>query len=309
MNYLEHNYNNITVYWIPELDGGGRTYGQQFVPVVKNLIGKVDRIHEFCAGPGFIGFSLLAEGLCNSLCLSDINPRAVELLKATVKKNGLEDKVTVILSNGLENIDESAKWDLVVSNPPHFSENVENNILIHDQGWSLHKNFYMNINKHLAPGGNILFQENYFGSKEEDFTEMIENGGLENTSSFMYKIKIEDAVNPYYFLLTRKRNNEIIYSYEPAKIIRIELSHTKYSAPIFNLHSNTKYQFELINKVGSKLFITLRNKKGDILFKKIPFIFLLKDENKSSHDFCLTSGEYDIIDMRNSNIFGKIVVK
>ncbi len=86
MEYLEQNYNNIIVYWIPGLDGGGRTYGQQFVPVVESLFGKVDRIHEFCAGPGFIGFSLLAAGLCDSLCLSDINPLAVELLKATVKK-------------------------------------------------------------------------------------------------------------------------------------------------------------------------------------------------------------------------------
>ena len=291
------------------MDGGGRTYGQQFVPVVESLFGKVDRIHEFCAGPGFIGFSLLAAGLCNSLCLSDINPLAVELLKATVKKNGLEDRVTVYLSNGLENIDESEQWDLVVSNPPHFREKVEKNILIHDPGWFIHKSFYKNIYKYLVPSGHTLFQENYFGSQEEDFSAMIENGGLENNGSFMYKIKIEDAVNPYYFILTSKRNREIIYSNEPAKKIRIKLSNSKRSKPILYLYSNRKYQFELINKVGSRIFITLRNKHNNILFRKIPFLYLSKDEIKCSPNFCLTRGEYEIIDMKNNNNFGIVVVK
>ena len=109
--------------------------------------------------------------------------------------------------------------------------------------------------------------------------------------------------------MTSKRNSEIIYSNEPAKKIKMELSNRKRSKPILNLHSNRKYQFELINKVGSRIFITLRNKHNNILFKKIPFIILSKDEVKCSPTFCLTSGEYEIINIKNNNNFGRVVVK
>ena len=140
--FLKTTYNDIVVYWRPELSGGGLSYGQQFIPVTKKLFGKVKRIHEFCAGPGFIGFSLLANGLCDTLCLSDINPEAIKAMKLTVKKNRLEDKVDIYLSNGLKNIPEYEKWDLVVSNPPHFSYDVGRGIIATDPKWNLHKNFY-----------------------------------------------------------------------------------------------------------------------------------------------------------------------
>ena len=35
-------------------------------------------------------------------------------------RNGLQDRVRVYLSDGLNGIPSSEKWDLVVSNPPHF---------------------------------------------------------------------------------------------------------------------------------------------------------------------------------------------
>ena len=85
-------------------------------PFVKKLIGKVSRICEFGSGPGFIGFSLLSNGLCDSLCLIDINPEAVKLCKKTIQENKLESKVSIYLSDGLSNIPSSEKWDLVVSN-------------------------------------------------------------------------------------------------------------------------------------------------------------------------------------------------
>ena len=51
-------YRDIEVAWTASLDGGGRSYGQNFIPVVSKLFGRVGVVHEFCAGPGFIGFSL-----------------------------------------------------------------------------------------------------------------------------------------------------------------------------------------------------------------------------------------------------------
>jgi hypothetical protein len=97
LRYRRVRYRDIEVVYLPELEGGGIGFGQTFVPIVRELFGKVGRVHEFCAGPGFIGFSLLAHGLCDSLCLSDINPVAVAAARETVRRNRLEDKVSVYL--------------------------------------------------------------------------------------------------------------------------------------------------------------------------------------------------------------------
>ena len=136
MAYLFKNYNGLKVAYLPKLDGGGSETYKEFIVIVKKTIGKVDRICEFCAGPSFIGFSLLAEGLCNSLCLVDINPEAIKAIQETIKLNNLQDKVTVYQSDGLSNVPKTEKWDLVVSNPPHFhaktQEEYKQNIILKD---------------------------------------------------------------------------------------------------------------------------------------------------------------------------------
>ena len=73
--YLSVRYKDIVVYYQSELDGGGRGFGQTYVPIVQKIWGNVDTACEFCAGPGFIGFSLLAHGLCDNLFLADVNPK------------------------------------------------------------------------------------------------------------------------------------------------------------------------------------------------------------------------------------------
>ncbi len=87
-------------------------FGQTYVPIVRELFGKVGRAYEFCAGPGFIGFSLLAAGLCDSLCLSDINREAVEIAMETVRRNNLEDRVSVYVSDALDAVPPHERWDL-----------------------------------------------------------------------------------------------------------------------------------------------------------------------------------------------------
>ena len=56
-------------------------------------------LYEWCAGPGFIGFSLLGHGLCDSLCVADINPEAVAALRRTVATNGIGGQVSVYHSD------------------------------------------------------------------------------------------------------------------------------------------------------------------------------------------------------------------
>ena len=71
-------------------------------------------------GPGFIGFALLGYGFCDTLCLADINPEAVDACRRTVIQNRLAERVAVYHSDNLDGIPASEQWDLVVGNPPHF---------------------------------------------------------------------------------------------------------------------------------------------------------------------------------------------
>lgn len=188
-NYKSIKYNDsIEVFYTDVIDGGGMKFGQDYVPFIKENFGKVGRVYEWCSGPAFIGFSILAHGLCDSLCLADINPVAVEACKKTIKENGLEDKVSLYLSDCFDDIPETEKWDLVVSNPPHANttdviEGYGEPIIYQDVGWNIHKKFYDGVKAHLNPGGIVLIQENGVVSKLEDFTQMIEDGGLKLVKS------------------------------------------------------------------------------------------------------------------------------
>jgi 16S rRNA G966 N2-methylase RsmD len=156
------SYGPISVNFLTALDGGGRNFESDFALVVKNLFGRVDSLCEFGAGPGFIGFSALAKGLCRRLCLIDINPLAIELCRKTVIENGLVDTVKVYHSDGLSNVPKSEKWDLVVSNPPwhksHLMHGSLNNWGV-DDNWNVRRKFYATIHEYLKPGSSIVFLE------------------------------------------------------------------------------------------------------------------------------------------------------
>lgn len=192
-------YNNIEVVYKEKLHGGGIRFGQQFIPIVKEKFGHVGHVFEFCAGPGFIGFSLLANNLCDKLTVADINPEAVSVLNETIKRNGLESRATAYLSNCLDSIPETEKWDLVVSNPPHVFCATENeyrkNIILFDPNFNIHKRFYRDIRKFLKPTGSVLLQEHTESTSIDDFKGMIEENGLKIVDVFTYTPPVK-AINP-----------------------------------------------------------------------------------------------------------------
>jgi methylase of polypeptide subunit release factors len=161
------------------LDGGGSTFGQDFIPLLRRRkMPKVARAFECCAGPGFIGFSLLAHGLCETLCLADVNPEAVAACRRTVARNALDDKVAVYLSDNLNDIPPTEQWDLVVSNPPHFVDSGIGHLRYHDPDWRVHRGFFGAIARHLRPGGVVVLQENNAGSTPATFAPMIAEANL-----------------------------------------------------------------------------------------------------------------------------------
>ena len=174
-------FGGIRISFQRHLDGGGTSFGQDYISFLRGLgMPTQARAFEWCAGPGFIGFSLLGNGFCQTLCLADINPLAVEACLRTVRENRLGDRVTVYQSDNLTAIPPSERWNLVVGNPPHFIETVEESLSLraYDEDWHIHRAFFATIGKYLAAGGVIVLQENNRGSTVETFREMIEQAGL-----------------------------------------------------------------------------------------------------------------------------------
>jgi methylase of polypeptide subunit release factors len=207
MNYYKIKYGKIVVNWMPELDGGGMDFGQDYIHIIKKLFKKVGRVCEFGSGPGFIGFSLLGNGLCDSLCLIDVNPKAIKACKNTIKENKLEGRVSAYTSDSLKNIPKNEKWDLVVSNPPHFKGSKKDwikNKCKFDPNWKIHKNFYKNISKFLKPNASVLFVECNKGSVVSDWVAMIRNGGLKYIDNFepSFKVRIMRYAKNWFYLFS-----------------------------------------------------------------------------------------------------------
>lgn len=171
--------------------GGGTEFGQEFIELFGTKgIRPGGRVFEFCAGHGFIGFSLLAHGLCETLCLADVRGEAIEFCRKTVRENRLEGSVTVYESDGLESIPADEQWDIVVSNPPHFVTPVRKygDRFMHfylDRDWALHRRFYSSVKRFLARDGEIIMQEHSLGSHPETFRPMIEEHGLKITDTYL----------------------------------------------------------------------------------------------------------------------------
>jgi hypothetical protein len=170
-------YGEIAVFDKPEHHVGGLAFGRDFPRVLNELgIGRRGRMLEFCAGPGYIGYSLLAAGWCESLVLADIDADAVSTARFTAAHNELEDRVVAYRSDALDQIPEAERWDLVVANPPHFAE-ANPDTRQYDPGWQLHRRFYAAVGRHMNPGGLVLMVENTVGSDPDLFKEIIRGGG------------------------------------------------------------------------------------------------------------------------------------
>jgi predicted RNA methylase len=186
-------YGDVRVHYKRYLDGGGSSFGQEYIPFLHDRAApRQGRVFEWCCGPGFIGFSLLGFGLCDTLCLADINPQAVTACRRTIVKGGLSGRVKVYQSDNLANIPRSEQWDLVVGNPPHF-DRAGDDLRFWDEGWRIHRQFFGSVNAFLKPGGLILLQENNHGSTAETFREMIEQAEL----SIVHVHNCETRVTPY----------------------------------------------------------------------------------------------------------------
>jgi methylase of polypeptide subunit release factors len=189
VNYSTISLGGVDVCYSEDLDGGGFLFGQDYVRLVKEELGHCNRAFEWCAGPGFIGFSLLGHGLVHTLCLADVNPAAIAACSETIRRNSLEGRVDVYLSDCLAAIPAEERWDLVVGNPPHsgtaevipeFNRPLP---IYQDDGWKIHQRFYGDVGAFLAPGAQVVIQENRQFSSADTFRDMLDRNGLELVGS------------------------------------------------------------------------------------------------------------------------------
>jgi methylase of polypeptide subunit release factors len=198
MDINDCNIGNYKVFYKNNNDGGGRTFGQDFIPEITSLYpGRVfDRCLEWCAGPGFIGYGLLSAGIINHVTMMDISSDALSdaEMTANYQLNGVRDKVTTIHAGCVAGLE--GQFDLIVANPPHMREKTFGQInsryperIYLDPEWNIHREFYSNIKNNLAPEGVILLCEYLGGSSPESFRQMINDGGLQITNYFKARFR------------------------------------------------------------------------------------------------------------------------
>lgn len=183
----------INVLYEPLLIGGGLTYGQDFLDIIKERYPtKVfNKAYEWCSGVGVLGFSLLDHNICKSLVLSDLHYRSIDYATRTanLKTNRCKDDVTVYLLKDLKLLPTHEIFDLIVAIPPWVSRFMPgtNSRIYTDLNWSAHRHFFENIKSHLSPNGVIILQESMAGSSVRTFKPWIENNGLKINDWFKSK--------------------------------------------------------------------------------------------------------------------------
>lgn len=183
---------DLTINYTPDLDGGGTYIGKDFLNVLSHRYPgrKFNRCLEWCSGPGFIGFSLLLNDYCNSLCLIDSYLPALECAENSVANTNYQ--VTTYHISSLQNLPNSEKFDLVVANPPHFPYEIywqefshQNNKRIYlDPNWEIHNDFFKYIKSHLADDGVIILQESQWGCNVDTFKSILDVYGLTIKDSY-----------------------------------------------------------------------------------------------------------------------------
>ncbi len=209
----------MKVYYRQELDGGGRYLARPMTEFIRQYSAGSElrrKAFEWCCGPAFIGFSLIAENVCKCICLADINPEAVKCIQKTVAENRLEHRVTYYASDNFNAIPRSESFDFVIGNPPmHYNSGPLKNLCFHDPGWSIRQLFYANVLKYLNKGAFLFiseaepFKKNLYipGSPVphrqcprpplDDFMEMIEDSGLRYVDTVRYMTLEKERLGMY----------------------------------------------------------------------------------------------------------------
>lgn len=180
-NDLVLNLDNFNVYYNHHIDGGGIYLRDNFLYFILNTYekNKFNSCLEWCAGPGFIGFTLLDKQIVNSLDLIDISENAINACNKTIQRMPTGYNVNTILSDTIATL--TSSYDLIVGNPPWYpTDLLKNNGLKRiycDANFSIHHSFFKNADKILNKNGKIILVEGLYASHPKNFN--LNNTNLE----------------------------------------------------------------------------------------------------------------------------------
>jgi len=169
------------------------------------------RILDVGCGAGIIGMTIFShlQEIITKMGFVDINIFNINSLKRTLEINNLsEDKrIHYWLSDVLKFIPEEEKFDIIISNPPHFftkkfNEMTPRNLGAYDKDWLFHKDFYANCHKYLTDRGEVWFLENGGAASPVDLMPfIINNPRLRYVSTIN-----EPLLNNTFFWMITKNN-------------------------------------------------------------------------------------------------------
>lgn len=174
------------------------------------------RVLDICCGVGIVGLTMLAvfreTETIQHMSFADINIFNINSVKRTLANNAevLRTATTsAFLSDNLRGIPPGSRYDLIVSNPPHFSSNSFTEAPLDpialgnaDPAWSFHQEFYRSVHEYLAPGGESWLFENGNASSPDTFEPLIsKNAELEYVESFPDK---RDST--FFWQISRRRS-------------------------------------------------------------------------------------------------------
>ena len=202
------DYGNIRVCYDLSNDGYGSAIAPDFYHTITKHYNKTfESCLEWCAGPGFIGFNLLAKGTVKKISFLEIADSPVKDLRKTAES---VSNVNIYQGDELNSIP-AQQFDLIVSNPPHFLteeesyiENLETRLFV-DPEWSIHRNFFNQVSNYLTDDGIILLIENKLGSNKKTFESLLEGTELQITNTYETARK-KYAGAPLYYLEVRKND-------------------------------------------------------------------------------------------------------
>lgn len=182
LQYLTHKqyfYNEI--YYVDENVLIPRADSEILVEKAIEYINNEDmkNVIDLCTGSGALGISISKNTNIEKMTLIDISLGAIKVAKRNIQKNGVSDKVTVQISDLLnEKIseikdDQEKRVDMIVSNPPYIKTSIINTLQEEVQkephlaldGGKNGLDFYLRIVKEakevLKPNGILIFEIGY----------------------------------------------------------------------------------------------------------------------------------------------------
>lgn len=64
---------------------------------------------------GYLAVYLISEGICDTVIACDVNEKPLNAARKTVKKSGYEEKIEVVLSDGLDNVKSDGVTDIIMA--------------------------------------------------------------------------------------------------------------------------------------------------------------------------------------------------